>query len=97
MQCCAKSGGFLISRSVNRLVRSKNLQNFERLLIRNQQVVAPIRELRTSVVFQTRKIEIMLPRHDDFTERHIGPGEKEKKEMLSTLELEVGKKCANTY
>ncbi|XP_012691371.2 glycine dehydrogenase (decarboxylating), mitochondrial [Clupea harengus] len=88
MQCCAKSGGFLISRSVNRLVRSKNLQNFERLLIRNQQVVAPIRELRTSVVFQTRKIEIMLPRHDDFTERHIGPGEKEKKEMLSTLELE---------
>lgn len=49
------------------------------------------------MVFQTRKIEIMLPRHDDFTERHIGPGEKEKKEMLSTLELEVGKKCANTY
>jgi glycine dehydrogenase len=32
----------------------------------------------------------MLPRHDDFAERHIGPGEREKREMLDALGLEVG-------
>uniref|UniRef100_A0A8C1M1X0 Glycine cleavage system P protein n=1 Tax=Cyprinus carpio TaxID=7962 RepID=A0A8C1M1X0_CYPCA len=33
-------------------------------------------------------IERILPRHDDFSERHIGPGDKEKREMLNTLGLE---------
>lgn len=88
MQCCAKYWGFLVSRSVNRVVRSKNRQQFERLLIRNQHVFEPICGLRTSAVFQSRKIERILPRHDDFAERHIGPGEKEKKEMLSSIGIE---------
>uniref|UniRef100_A0A803SX66 Glycine cleavage system P protein n=1 Tax=Anolis carolinensis TaxID=28377 RepID=A0A803SX66_ANOCA len=34
-----------------------------------------------------RHIERLLPRHDDFSERHIGPGDKEKREMLQTLEV----------
>uniref|UniRef100_A0A6J0V3D8 Glycine cleavage system P protein n=1 Tax=Pogona vitticeps TaxID=103695 RepID=A0A6J0V3D8_9SAUR len=34
-----------------------------------------------------RHIERLLPRHDDFSERHIGPGDKEKREMLQTLGL----------
>ncbi|XP_069482026.1 glycine dehydrogenase (decarboxylating), mitochondrial [Ambystoma mexicanum] len=32
-----------------------------------------------------RHIERLVPRHDDFSQRHIGPGEKEKLEMLRTL------------
>uniref|UniRef100_A0AAY5E899 Glycine cleavage system P protein n=1 Tax=Electrophorus electricus TaxID=8005 RepID=A0AAY5E899_ELEEL len=36
-------------------------------------------------ILGTRKIERILPRHDDFAERHIGPGDKEKREMLNTL------------
>ncbi|XP_075683416.1 glycine dehydrogenase (decarboxylating), mitochondrial isoform X2 [Rhinoderma darwinii] len=35
-----------------------------------------------------RQIELLFPRHDDFAERHIGPGDKEKREMLQTLGLE---------
>ncbi|CAL8249100.1 unnamed protein product [Merluccius merluccius] len=36
----------------------------------------------------SRRIERILPRHDDFSERHIGPGEREKREMLDALGLE---------
>ncbi|XP_040213560.1 glycine dehydrogenase (decarboxylating), mitochondrial [Rana temporaria] len=32
-----------------------------------------------------RQIERLFPRHDDFSERHIGPGDKEKREMMDTL------------
>ncbi|XP_044128488.1 glycine dehydrogenase (decarboxylating), mitochondrial [Bufo gargarizans] len=35
-----------------------------------------------------RQIELLFPRHDDFSERHIGPGDKEKREMLQALGLE---------
>ncbi|KAM4052127.1 glycine dehydrogenase (decarboxylating), mitochondrial [Anomaloglossus baeobatrachus] len=35
-----------------------------------------------------RQIELLFPRHDDFSERHIGPGDKEKREMLQTLGME---------
>ncbi|KAL8203173.1 UNVERIFIED_CONTAM: hypothetical protein K2H54_044076 [Gekko kuhli] len=35
----------------------------------------------------SRHIERLLPRHDDFSERHIGPGDKEKREMLQTVGL----------
>uniref|UniRef100_A0A8B9K9J8 glycine dehydrogenase (aminomethyl-transferring) n=1 Tax=Astyanax mexicanus TaxID=7994 RepID=A0A8B9K9J8_ASTMX len=52
--------------------------------VRNVQV----RALRTTVAAGSRKIERILPRHDDFAERHIGPGDKEKREMLNTLGLE---------
>lgn len=47
------------------------------------------RALRTSAAVPSRQIERILPRHDDFAERHIGPGEREKREMLDALGLEV--------
>lgn len=50
---------------------------------------AALRGLRTSAAISSRQIERILPRHDDFTERHIGPGEREKREMLDVLGLEV--------
>lgn len=50
---------------------------------------AAVRVLRTSAAISSRQIERILPRHDDFTERHIGPGEREKREMLDVLGLEV--------
>uniref|UniRef100_A0A7N6F8E4 Glycine cleavage system P protein n=1 Tax=Anabas testudineus TaxID=64144 RepID=A0A7N6F8E4_ANATE len=46
------------------------------------------RALRTSAAVPSRQIERILPRHDDFAERHIGPGEREKREMLDALGLE---------
>uniref|UniRef100_A0A8C8J4H4 Glycine cleavage system P protein n=1 Tax=Oncorhynchus tshawytscha TaxID=74940 RepID=A0A8C8J4H4_ONCTS len=36
----------------------------------------------------SRQIDRILPRHDDFAERHIGPGERDKREMLDVLGLE---------
>lgn len=50
---------------------------------------AALRGLRTSAAISSRQIERILPRHDDFTERHIGPGDREKREMLDLLGLEV--------
>ncbi|XP_028910492.1 glycine dehydrogenase (decarboxylating), mitochondrial [Ornithorhynchus anatinus] len=35
----------------------------------------------------SRHIERLLPRHDDFSRRHIGPGDKDKGEMLRTVGL----------
>ncbi|XP_030423394.1 glycine dehydrogenase (decarboxylating), mitochondrial isoform X1 [Gopherus evgoodei] len=35
----------------------------------------------------SRSIEQLLPRHDDFSQRHIGPRDKEKREMLQTVGL----------
>lgn len=37
-----------------------------------------------------RCIEQLLPRHDDFSRRHIGPREQEKREMLRTVGVQVG-------
>lgn len=52
-------------------------------------LTAAARGLRTSAAVSSRQIERILPRHDDFAERHIGPGEREKREMLDALGLEV--------
>nr|XP_061804486.1 glycine dehydrogenase (decarboxylating), mitochondrial-like [Nerophis lumbriciformis] len=46
------------------------------------------REVRTTAAGCSRRIERILPRHDDFAERHIGPGEREKRDMLDALGLE---------
>uniref|UniRef100_A0A5F9D8W0 glycine dehydrogenase (aminomethyl-transferring) n=1 Tax=Oryctolagus cuniculus TaxID=9986 RepID=A0A5F9D8W0_RABIT len=35
----------------------------------------------------SRLLERLLPRHDDFAERHIGPGDKDQREMLQALGL----------
>lgn len=37
-----------------------------------------------------RCIEQLLPRHDDFCRRHIGPREREKREMLRAVGVQVG-------
>lgn len=38
----------------------------------------------------SRCIEQLLPRHDDFSRRHIGPREREKREMLRAVGVQVG-------
>lgn len=60
-----------------------------RILNSGASVATAARGLRTSAVVSSRQIERLLPRHDDFAERHIGPGEREKREMLDALGLEV--------
>ena len=35
----------------------------------------------------SRLLERLLPRHDDFSRRHIGPGDKDRREMLQALGL----------
>ncbi|XP_008592584.1 PREDICTED: glycine dehydrogenase (decarboxylating), mitochondrial-like, partial [Galeopterus variegatus] len=35
----------------------------------------------------SRLLERLLPRHDDFVRRHIGPGDKDQREMLQALGL----------
>lgn len=37
----------------------------------------------------SRVLERLLPRHDDFAERHIGPRDKDQREMLQALGLAV--------
>lgn len=37
----------------------------------------------------SRLLERLLPRHDDFAQRHIGPGDKDRREMLQALGLAV--------
>lgn len=37
----------------------------------------------------SRLLERLLPRHDDFARRHIGPGDKDQREMLQALGLAV--------
>lgn len=48
-----------------------------------------LRALATGAASHARIIDKILPRHDDFSERHIGPGDKEKREMLDTLGVAV--------
>lgn len=93
MQSCAKSWRVVISRSINARTPCRNISNkggvFKQLQGLNAGVSANARCMGTSQVLWSRKIERILPRHDDFSERHIGPGDKEKTEMLNTLGLEV--------
>lgn len=88
MQSCAKSWGVIIGRSMNARVPYRNICKGDRFR-KLQALYASVRTLSTSQVFSSRKIERILPRHDDFSERHIGPGDKEKREMLGTIGVEV--------
>ncbi|XP_006627116.1 glycine dehydrogenase (decarboxylating), mitochondrial [Lepisosteus oculatus] len=99
MQSCVKSWGFF-SRSVSLQPPCSKLCSQSRVLMGKQQrksiaqryqnmMLVTVRGLRSSAVFSSsRQIEKILPRHDDFSERHIGPGDKEKREMLGILEFE---------
>uniref|UniRef100_A0A667XFE0 Glycine dehydrogenase (decarboxylating) n=1 Tax=Myripristis murdjan TaxID=586833 RepID=A0A667XFE0_9TELE len=79
MQSCAKSWGIIFAKSVSPHAPCRHLSGRTSLTVRG---------VRTSTVFASRQIERILPRHDDFAERHIGPGEREKREMLDALGLE---------
>ncbi|KAG9331525.1 hypothetical protein JZ751_018928, partial [Albula glossodonta] len=97
MQRCANAWG-LISRSANCYLPCRKLcyrigtfkkQPTRTVLKNNEHVFVALRGFRCCTVLPTsRQIERILPRHDDFAERHIGPGDKEKREMLDTLGLE---------
>uniref|UniRef100_A0A8C2DRS5 Glycine dehydrogenase (decarboxylating) n=1 Tax=Cyprinus carpio TaxID=7962 RepID=A0A8C2DRS5_CYPCA len=92
MQSCAKSWRVIISRSMNARAPYRSISSkgdvFKKLQRLTADVSANVRSMGTSHVLWSRKIERILPRHDDFSERHIGPGDKEKREMLNTLGLE---------
>lgn len=97
MQSCAKSWGVFLAKSVNPGAPRRHLSDKSRVVwklqckIRNScaSLTTSARALRTSATVSSRQIERILPRHDDFAERHIGPGEKEKRDMLDVLGLEV--------
>uniref|UniRef100_A0A4W6EKK1 glycine dehydrogenase (aminomethyl-transferring) n=1 Tax=Lates calcarifer TaxID=8187 RepID=A0A4W6EKK1_LATCA len=96
MQSCAKSWGIFLAKSVSPSAPCRHLSVKSRVVwklqcrIRNSgaSLTAAARGLRTSAAVSSRQIERILPRHDDFAERHIGPGEREKREMLDALGLE---------
>lgn len=98
MQSCVRSWSVLTRRVVNTRVQYKTyktacgkrnafLKTHAKTKFSNELTNA--RELRSCAVLGSRMIDRILPRHDDFAERHIGPGDKEKTEMLSTLGLGV--------
>uniref|UniRef100_A0A673CE16 glycine dehydrogenase (aminomethyl-transferring) n=1 Tax=Sphaeramia orbicularis TaxID=375764 RepID=A0A673CE16_9TELE len=105
MQSCARSWGIFLAKSVNPSAPCRHLSNKSRVVwklqsrIRNSTASCPTaaRGLRTSAAACSRQIERILPRHDDFAERHIGPGEREKREMLDVLELERSKQTSNLF
>lgn len=86
-----------MAKSVNPSAPCRHLSDKSRVVwklqcrIRNSRasLTTATRALRTSAAVSSRQIERILPRHDDFAERHIGPGEREKREMLDALGLEV--------
>ncbi|KAI2664381.1 Glycine dehydrogenase (decarboxylating), mitochondrial [Labeo rohita] len=88
MQSCAKSWRVVISRSMKACAPYRNISNKGDVFKKLKRSAANVRCMGTSQVLWSRKIERILPRHDDFSERHIGPGDKEKREMLTTLGLE---------
>uniref|UniRef100_A0A8C7YG22 glycine dehydrogenase (aminomethyl-transferring) n=1 Tax=Oryzias sinensis TaxID=183150 RepID=A0A8C7YG22_9TELE len=95
MQKCAKSWGVLLAKSVNPSAPRGHLRHKSGVVwklpsgLRGGSASLTTRGLRTSAAAaSSRRIERILPRHDDFAERHIGPGEREKRDMLDTLGLE---------
>uniref|UniRef100_A0AAR2L2Y1 glycine dehydrogenase (aminomethyl-transferring) n=1 Tax=Pygocentrus nattereri TaxID=42514 RepID=A0AAR2L2Y1_PYGNA len=88
MQSCARAWR-VVTRTVSARERRRVCEKLSgRQAFTNASVnVNTVRGLRTTAAAGSRKIERILPRHDDFAERHIGPGDKEKREMLNTLGL----------
>lgn len=96
MQTCARSWAVMSSRAVNTRVPFNTYKSacggMKRGIAQKTHAETKlphasqnIRKLRTCAVLGSRMIDRILPRHDDFAERHIGPGDKEKTEMLRTL------------
>uniref|UniRef100_A0A4W5MX12 Glycine cleavage system P protein n=1 Tax=Hucho hucho TaxID=62062 RepID=A0A4W5MX12_9TELE len=78
MQSCAKSWGILFAKSVNPQAPCRHINGKSRIFGKQQNRIQTLNAC----------IDRILPRHDDFAERHIGPGEREKREMLDVLGLE---------
>lgn len=98
MQSCARSWAVLTGRAVSTRMHYKSFKTAcgKRNVLQKTHAKTQvsheskdIRELRTCAVLGSRMIDRILPRHDDFAERHIGPGDKEKTEMLNTLQVGV--------
>ncbi|XP_041041475.1 glycine dehydrogenase (decarboxylating), mitochondrial [Carcharodon carcharias] len=98
MQSCVKSWGFLVNSLGLQLTCRKpggcrfNGAGSPAIFSRNSrrkrtEPSGGVRALGTTPTNHARLIDKILPRHDDFSERHIGPGDKEKREMLDTLGL----------
>uniref|UniRef100_A0A8D3DAL6 glycine dehydrogenase (aminomethyl-transferring) n=1 Tax=Scophthalmus maximus TaxID=52904 RepID=A0A8D3DAL6_SCOMX len=100
MQSCARSWGIFLAKSVSPGAPCSHPAVRGRVLGKLQcrsrdgggggaSPATAARSLRTSAAAgASRQIERILPRHDDFAERHIGPGEREKREMLHLLGIE---------
>ncbi|KAI1904809.1 hypothetical protein AGOR_G00009500 [Albula goreensis] len=99
MHRCAESWGF-ISRSIKNRFPCRNLcvntrfltgeLQTKRLVYKKQNSFVSAREFQSSAVLSSsRQIDRILPKHDDFVERHIGPSDKDKEEMLNALGLET--------
>uniref|UniRef100_A0A673XGB5 Glycine cleavage system P protein n=1 Tax=Salmo trutta TaxID=8032 RepID=A0A673XGB5_SALTR len=78
MQSCAKSWGILFTKSVNPHAPCRHINGKSRIFGKQQNRIQTLNAC----------IDRILPRHDDFAERHIGPGERDKREMLNVLGLE---------
>uniref|UniRef100_A0ACB8ERK9 Uncharacterized protein n=1 Tax=Sphaerodactylus townsendi TaxID=933632 RepID=A0ACB8ERK9_9SAUR len=101
MQACFQQWGRLVSRGAHlagpygSVLGGRKVQS--RWGRRGQQGLAGLRRSSTggegvgaaiaAASTSSRHIEKLLPRHDDFSERHIGPGDKDKREMLQTVGL----------
>lgn len=82
MQSCAAAWGHFCRRSRS-LAGGRLLLPHASWSLRSRESSGSVQEPGCS----PRHIERLVPRHDDFSERHIGPGDKEKREMLRTLGL----------
>ncbi|KAM5191340.1 glycine dehydrogenase (decarboxylating), mitochondrial [Mantella aurantiaca] len=88
MQSCAKSWGLLCRSMSLGGTRRAPWRLIEGAWRNNSTSRVPTAAALASPSSSQRQIERLFPRHDDFSERHIGPGDKEKREMLETLGVE---------
>uniref|UniRef100_A0A3Q3XJI2 glycine dehydrogenase (aminomethyl-transferring) n=1 Tax=Mola mola TaxID=94237 RepID=A0A3Q3XJI2_MOLML len=82
MQSCARSWGIFLAKSASPGAPCGHLRDTSRVVWKLQCGLRA-RGVRTSAAASSRQIERILPRHDDFAERHIGPGDREKRENCS--------------
>ncbi|KAG9486719.1 hypothetical protein GDO78_006870 [Eleutherodactylus coqui] len=87
MQSCRKSWGLLCRSVMLGSKRRAAWHPIQGACRGNSSRVSSAAALSSAPSSQ-RQIELLFPRHDDFSERHIGPGDKEKMEMLQTLGME---------
>ncbi|XP_051002284.1 glycine dehydrogenase (decarboxylating), mitochondrial [Acomys russatus] len=88
MQLCARAWGLRLGRGVgggHRLARGTGLSWAPRG--RDSSSGGGGGDGDRGAAGASRLLERLLPRHDDFARRHIGPGDKDRREMLQALGL----------